>query len=119
MWLNKVTKDLSNSDLFIILSETLLTNRLSYLNILKNISEGYGVTSSEGNGFGLDQNWDFSEDFNEVTFFFGEMESSSISPADFINQLLAISEYYILDRPDDKDKVYSYLHKIKKRYNII
>ena len=99
-------------DLYFIIHEALEKNKLSFLNILLSISDGEGVTSSENNGFGLDQDWDFSEDFDHVAFFIGDYESSRLSIKEFIDSISFIADKYVLQHPKDKEKVEKYLSKL-------
>ena len=109
-------------DLYFIIHEALEKNKLSFLNILLSISDGEGVTSSENNGFGLDQDWDFPEDFDHVAFFIGGYESSRLSIKEFIDSISFIADKYVLQHPEDKEKVEKYLSKLflryKKQYNL-
>ena len=106
-------------DLYFIICEALENNKLSFLNILLSISEGEGITSSENNGFGLDQDWDFPEDFDHVAFFIGDHESSRLSIEEFIDSISFIADKYVLQHPKDKQKVEKYLSKLFLRYRKI
>ncbi|MBC9227818.1 hypothetical protein HI850_000560 [bacterium SPL81] len=103
-------------DLYYILLEAISNKKMTYLYILKMISTGHGINSSEGTGFCLDQDFDFPEDFCEVEFFIGEMESSTMNIKTFVDIFSNISEDYLLHYPDDKEKVFNYLALIKQRY---
>jgi len=109
-------------DLYFIICEALENNKLSFLNTLLSISEGEGITSSENNGFGLDQDWDFPEDFDHVAFFIGDQESSRLSIKEFIDSISFIADKYVLQHPKDKEKVERYLSELflryKKQYNL-
>ena len=103
-------------DLYDIVYLVLSLNKMSYIAFLKRASEGYGCSPSEGCGYSLDQNWDVPEDFNEVSFMFGDYESSAISPQKFIELMSFLSRSYIKEYQDDEGLVMIYLTRLQERY---
>ncbi len=103
-------------DLYDIVYLVLSLNKMSYIAFLKRASEGYGCSPSEGCGYSLDQNWDVPEDFNEVSFMFGDYESSAISPQKFVDLISFLSRSYIKEYQDDEGLVIIYITKLQERY---
>ncbi|ENV63673.1 hypothetical protein F4U02_09910 [Acinetobacter haemolyticus] len=103
-------------DLYHILKETISTNKMNYLNILFHISNGYGITSSEGCGFGLEQDYDHPEEFINIQFFMGDMQSSTMELCNFFETLVKTSECYLDTYPTDKKKIHEYIDKIRQKY---
>jgi len=106
----------NGGDLYEIIYETLSRNRMSYLAFLKMASEGKGVSPSEGNGNSLDQDWDIPEEFDKVIFFFGEFESSSMSPSKFASLMQYITDIYTNAYPEDKKTSMHSIEQLKARY---
>lgn len=103
-------------DLYDIVYLVLSLNKMSYIAFLKRASEGYGCSPSEGCGYALDQNWDIPEDFNEVSFMFGDYESSAISPQKFVELMSFLSRSYVKEYQDDEGLVNIYITKLQERY---
>ncbi|MDH2912034.1 hypothetical protein N7V53_05735 [Kosakonia sp. HypNH10] len=103
-------------DLYDIVYLVLSLNKMSYIAFLKRASEGYGCSPSEGCGYALDQDWDIPEDFNEVSFMFGDYESSAISPQKFVELMSFLSRSYIKEYQDDEGLVMIYLTRLHERY---
>lgn len=119
-WLEKMKEELhenSGSDLYDILYATMMGKKNSYRGVLKMASEGYGVSPSEGFSYALDQDWDVPEDFDEVSFFLGEFETSSISPKHFVQLMQFISNGYLKFFPQDSQSVGQYIDILTKRYS--
>lgn len=103
-------------DLYDIVYLVLSLNKMSYIAFLKRASEGYGCSPSEGCGYALDQNWDIPEDFNEVSFMFGDYESSAISPQKFVELIHFLSQSYTKVYQGDEGLVNFYITKLQERY---
>ncbi|VFS48582.1 hypothetical protein [Budvicia aquatica] len=104
-------------DLYDIVHQVLSLDKMSYTSFLKMASEGYGCSPSEGCGYALDQNWDDPEEFDEVSFMFGDYESSTISPQHFAELMQVISDGYINANPKDKASIEHYMGKLRERYS--
>lgn len=116
-WLEKSKEFLEKNgaiDLHFLLETMYVKKVMSFVSFLSEASDGTGITVSEGHSYSLDQDWDDPDDFDEVSFFHGEMESSSISPEKFIQSLEHIASNYIESEPTHKDIVYEKLNLIKK-----
>lgn len=103
-------------DLYDIVYLVLSLNKMSYIAFLKRASEGYGCSPSEGCGYALDQDWDIPEDFNEVSFMFGDYESSAIPPQEFVELIHFLSRSYTKEYQDDEGLVNIYIIKLQERY---
>lgn len=119
MWFDKTEKFLQENDgydLYTVIREVLIKNKLSFVNILFEASKGYGISSDEYTGYSLDQDWDNPEDFDGVYFYIGELDSDSLSLKKFYNMMTYISNEYISEYPEDKNKVSKYLDILFNRY---
>ena len=103
-------------DLYDIVYLVLSLNKMSFIAFLKRASEGYGCSPSEGCGYALDQNWDIPEEFDEVSFMFGDYESSTLSPQKFVELMQVISNSYINEYPSDKESIKQFMVRLKGRY---
>ncbi|MEX0447421.1 hypothetical protein [Xenorhabdus sp. SGI246] len=118
-WLKNVEHYLVQNegrDLYEVLYESLYNSKISFTNFLLNASNGYGFSPSEGFGYSLDQNWDVPEDFDGVTFFLGDFESSEITPNQFVILMQYVSDAYIKAFPDSKDTVERHMKALTERY---
>ncbi|GKX59196.1 hypothetical protein [Leminorella grimontii] len=105
------------ADLCDIIYSTLSKDKMSYISFIKRASEGHGFSPSEGCGYALDQDWDNPEEFDEVSFMFGDYDSSTLSPKRFVELMQVISDAYIDAHPNDKRSVESYMIKLRERYS--
>ncbi|AST68110.1 hypothetical protein BFG07_05145 [Kosakonia cowanii] len=118
-WLEKIKGYFYQNDgrdLYDIVYLVLSLNKMSYIAFLKSASEGYGCSPSEGCGYALDQNWDIPEEFNEVSFMFGDHESSTLSPKKFVELMQLLSDSYINEYPSDEESIRKFTTKLKERY---
>lgn len=118
-WLEKIKDYLyqhDGRDLYDIVYLVLSLNKMSFIAFLKRASEGYGCSPSEGCGYALDQNWDIPEEFDEVSFMFGDYESSTLSPQKFVELMQIISDSYINEYPSDKESIKQFMARLKGRY---
>lgn len=119
-WLEKVKDYLDQHDgrdLYDIVYSALSLNKMSYIEFLKEASEGYGCSPSEGCGYALDQDWDIPEEFDEVSFMFGDHESSTLSPHKFVALMQVMSDIYINEYPNEKESIEKYMTKLNRRYH--
>ncbi|WYX52477.1 hypothetical protein WJ977_09755 [Achromobacter xylosoxidans] len=72
---------------------------------------------SEGFSYSLDQNWDDPESFNEVSFFLGEMETSSISVSDYVSLMKIAADIYSAFFPDEGNGVLRSAERLEERYS--
>lgn len=120
LWLEKIKAEIyanSGRDLYDILYAALMGKKTSFRVFLKMASEGYGISPSEGFSYALDQDWDVPEDFDEVSFFLGEFETSSIPPEHFVQLMQIISNGYLQSFPEDSQSVEQYIEILRKRYS--
>lgn len=118
-WLINIKKDLyenNGRDLYDIIFETLENNKMTYPSFLSTASEGHGFSPSEGNGYALDQDWDIPDEFDEVSFMFGDYENSTISPQKFVGLMQVITDNYITEHPEKKEAVERSMMRLKERY---
>lgn len=118
-WLINVKKELyenNGRDLYDIIFETLEKNKMTYPTFLSMASEGYGFSPSEGNGYALDQDWDIPDEFDEVSFMFGDYDSSTLSPQKFVELMQIITGSYITEHPENKDTIERSMTSLKERY---
>ncbi|WP_179280638.1 hypothetical protein [Bordetella genomosp. 1] len=71
---------------------------------------------SEGFFYSLDQDWDDPKDFNEVSFFLGEMETSSISVFDYVSLMKIAARVYATFFPGEASGVLKSAEKLEERY---
>lgn len=115
----KLIEFLKSNSLFdfeLILSEMYKKNLMSFISFIHQISEGYGLVTSEETGFALENDYDFPDEFCSIDFFVGGYESSSISIPVFIRTLESLCEIYISFHPEDKFILSNYLNKIRLKY---
>ncbi|MDE1483436.1 hypothetical protein [Xenorhabdus bovienii] len=118
-WLKNIEHDLVQNDgrdLYDIIHESLLNEKISFPNFLFNASNGHGFSPSEGCGYALDQDWDIPEEFDNVAFFFGDFESSEIPPNQFVMLMQHISDAYINVFPDSKEVIERNMKRLRERY---
>lgn len=71
----------------------------------------------EGLGYALDQDYDSPDDFKNVDFYVGEMDSSELTPQHFVELMQVISDSYIDAHPKDKASIEHYMSKLRERYS--
>ena len=72
---------------------------------------------SEGFFYALDQDWDDPESFNKVSFFLGEVETSSIPVPDYVSLMKIAADVYSAFFPDDGDGVLRSAERLEERYS--
>ncbi|WP_140920959.1 hypothetical protein [Limnobaculum xujianqingii] len=104
------------ADLYELILTMLKKQRMSFSSFLYDASRGIGNTIREGLGCSLDQDLDNPDEFDGVIFWFGDYESSTITPQHFVRLMQAMSDSYINYHPNDKVKIEGYMNKLKERY---
>ncbi|CAB3912415.1 hypothetical protein LMG26788_04866 [Achromobacter pulmonis] len=95
----------------------MVTKKIDFPAFIYDASRGFGFTVSEGFSYSLDQNWDDPENFNEVSFFVGEMETSSIPVPDYVSLMKNAADIYSAFFPDEGDSVLRSAERLKERYS--
>lgn len=108
---------LESRDFYDLLNEAIVRNRTTFSAFIYDASRGEGVSVGEGYYYALDQEWDDPETFYEVSFYLGEMESSSISVADFVALMDIAADVYARNFPEEKDRVQGSVKRLKERYS--
>lgn len=119
-WLISIKKDLYKNDgrdLYDIIFETLKSNKMTYPSFLSRASKGHGFSPSEGNGYVLDQDWDIPDEFDEVSFMFGDYDSLALKPQRFVELMQMITNSYINEYPEDKKIVEHSMARLQERYS--
>lgn len=121
-WLKELKKrflisGLEYRDLYDLLIEAIVRNRTTFPAFIYDASRGEGVSVGEGYYYALDQEWDDPEEFDEVSFFLGEMESSSIGVADYVALMEIAADVYVNNFPEERDRVQRSVNRLKERYS--
>lgn len=121
-WLDALKKalistGLDSEDLYALLEASIVTEKINFPAFIYEASRGFGFTVSEGFFYSLDQNWDDPENFNEVSFFLGEMETSSISVPDYVSLMKIAADIYSAFFPDEGNGVLRSAERLKERYS--
>ncbi|QMT33088.1 hypothetical protein LNQ82_00710 [Conchiformibius steedae DSM 2580] len=124
MWLSKRLEDFFEKngagDLYYIISAAINSNderyKKNYIEILSLASEGYGIFSSEGTSYSLNNDWDYPDQFNEVYCFIGYVETSSLSFDKYIEFISYMSDVYMDHHKNDVDQILYLISKIRERF---
>lgn len=108
---------LDYEDLYALIEASMVTKKIDFPAFIYDASHGFGFTVSEGFSYSLDQNWDDPENFNEVSFFVGEMETSSIPVPDYVSLMKNAADIYSAFFPDEGDSVLRSAERLKERYS--
>lgn len=81
------------------------------------LRRGVGFSVGEGHFYSLDQDWGDPEEFNEVSFFLGEVETSSIPLLDYVFLMKIAADVYSDFCPEERDSVLSSAKKLEERYS--
>ena len=103
-------------DFSLILLEMLDKNMMDFVSFMHQVSTGHGLVTSEETGFGLENDYDFSNEFCSIDFFVRGFESSSIDVSKFIYILDNLCNIYLSYHPIDYNILSGYLYKIRLRY---
>ncbi|CAM3269498.1 hypothetical protein PSFL6913_25860 [Pseudomonas fluorescens] len=91
--------------------------RTNFPAFIYDASRGVGFSVSEGFFYSLDQDWDDPEDFSEVSFFLGEVETSSIPVPDYVSLMKIAADVYSTFFPDDGGSVLRSVERLEERYS--
>ncbi len=91
--------------------------RTNFPAFINEASKGVGFSVGEGHFYSLDQDWDDPEEFNEVSFFLGEVETSSIPVLDYVFLMKIAADVYSDFFPEERDSVLSSAKKLEERYS--
>lgn len=112
-----ISTGLDSEDLYALLEASIVTEKINFPAFIYEASRGFGFTVSEGFFYSLDQNWDDPKSFNEVSFFLGEMETSSISVPDYVSLMKIAADIYSVFFPDEGNGVLRSAERLKERYS--
>lgn len=121
-WLKELKKrflisGMEHRDLYDLLTQAIVRNRTTFPAFIYDASRGEGVSVGEGYYYALDQEWDDPEKFDEVSFFLGEMESSSIGVADYVALMEIAADVYVNNFPEERGRVQGSVNRLKERYS--
>ncbi|OIN52311.1 hypothetical protein BLL37_04635 [Pseudomonas azotoformans] len=112
-----VSTGLDYEDLYELIEASMARGRINFPALIYNASRGFGFSVSEGFFYSLDQDWDIPEDFNEVSFFLGEVETSSIPVPDYVSLMKVAADVYSAFFPDDRGSVLRSAERLEERYS--
>lgn len=120
-WLERLKESFASTglnyeDLYELIKASIARGRASFPALIYDASRGGGFSVSEGFFYSLDQDWDDPKDFNEVSFFLGEMETSSISVSDYVFLMKIAASVYSAFFPDEASGVLKSAEKLEERY---
>lgn len=121
-WLGKLKERFSATgleyeDLYELISASIVRGRTNFPAFIYEASKGFGFSVGEGYFYSLDQDWDDPEAFDEVSFFLGEVETSSISVFDYVALMKIAADVYSSDFPEEKGSVQSSAKRLEGRYS--
>lgn len=105
-----------HDDLYGLIRESIVRGRVGFPALIFDASNGLGFTVSEGFFYSLDQDWDEPEKFNEVCFFLGEMETSSLPVEDYLNLMRVAAETYSEYFQNEREGVLRSAERLERRY---
>jgi hypothetical protein len=107
---------LDYEDLYDLIEASITRKKTNFPAFIYDASRGVGFSVSEGFFYSLDQDWDDPENFNEVNFFLGEVETSSIPVPDYVSLMKIAADVYADFFPDDRGSVLRSAEKLEERY---
>ncbi len=121
-WLEKLKRSFASTgldyeDLYELIEASVRRGKTNFSAFIYDASKGYGFSVGEGYFYCLDQDWDDPEAFSEVSFFLGEVETSSISVQDYVYLMKVAAEVYSAVFPEDRDSVISSARRLEERYS--
>lgn len=121
VWLERLKESFASTgmnyeDLYELIKASIARGRTSFPALIHDASKGVGFSVSEGFFYCLDQDWDDPKDFNEVSFFLGDMETSSISVFDYVFLMKIAARVYATFFPDEASGVLKSAEKLEERY---
>uniref|UniRef100_UPI000DA6703B hypothetical protein n=1 Tax=Pseudomonas huaxiensis TaxID=2213017 RepID=UPI000DA6703B len=96
---------------------SMVRGRTNFSAFIYDASRGVGFSVSEGFFYSLDQDWDDPGDFSEVSFFLGEVETSSIAVPDYVSLMKIAADVYSAFFPDDGGDVLRSAERLEERYS--
>jgi len=112
-----VSTGLDYEDLYELIEASMARGRIKFPALIYNASRGFGFSVSEGFFYSLDQDWDVPEDFNEVSFFLGEVGTSSIPVPDYVFLMKVAADVYSAFFPDDRGSILRSAERLEERYS--
>ncbi|MDF3845577.1 hypothetical protein P3W55_28050 [Pseudomonas citronellolis] len=121
-WLEKLKESFSSTgldyeDLYGIIEASIARKRVNFPAFIYEASKGFGFSAGEGYFYSLDQDWDDPEGFNEVSFFLGEVETSSIPVLDYVFLMKIAADVYSAFFPEESDSVLGSAKRLEERYS--
>jgi hypothetical protein len=108
---------LDYEDLYELIEASIARGRTNFPAFIYDASQGLGFSVSEGFFYTLDQNWDNPDDFSEVSFFLGEVETSNIPVHDYVALMKIAADVYSTFFPDEGKGVLRSAEKLEQRYS--
>ena len=87
------------------------------LKFIYEASKGFGFSVGGGYFYSLDQDWDDPEEFNEVSFFLGEVGTSSIPVFDYVFLMKIAADVYSEFFPEERGGVLNSAKRLEERYS--
>ena len=109
-------KGSGGQDFYYIIQTILDEKRLTFKKILENAAVGCGCVVHEGLYYSLDQDWEDPRLFDEVVFFLGDYESSTLAIKDYFYLLQIAIDGYIPTSPEDKEDILKNFNIALERY---
>ncbi|QXH34341.1 hypothetical protein [Pseudomonas muyukensis] len=109
--------DLDYEDLYELLEASIVRGRTSFPTFIYDASRGVGFSVSEGFFYSLDQDWDDPEEFDEVSFFLGDVEISSIPVSDYVLLMKVAAYVYSAFFSDEGRDVLRSAEILEERYS--
>ncbi|MWP62725.1 hypothetical protein [Gilliamella sp. Pas-s25] len=119
-WLEKTKKllvDNGGAELYCLLEVMYKEQKMNFLQFIYDASRGIGAVISEGVEYILDQDLYNPEEFDGVTFVFGDFEGFPMSVQQFISLMQIVSDAYTEAHPKNEDSIEFYMNKLRERYS--
>lgn len=121
-WLGKLKERFSATgleyeDLYELINASIIRKRTNFPAFIYEASKGFGFSVGEGYFYSLDQDWDDPEEFDEVSFFLGEVETSSISVFDYVALMRIAADVYSNSFPEERGSVQGSAKRLEDRYS--
>ncbi|MBW5465939.1 hypothetical protein GOY11_32990 [Pseudomonas aeruginosa] len=121
-WLDKLKESFASTgldyeDLYEIIEASITRKRTNFTAFINEASNGVGFSVGEGHFYSLDHDCDDPEEFNEVSFVLGEVETSSIPLLDYVGLMKIAADVYADVVPEESDSVLSSDRQLDERYS--
>ncbi|WP_093513164.1 MULTISPECIES: hypothetical protein [unclassified Pseudomonas] len=121
-WLESLKESFASTgldyeDLYGLIEAAMVSEKTNFPAFIYDASRGVGFSVSEGFFYSLDQDWDYPEDFSEVSFFLGEVEISSLPVADYVSLMNVAADVYSTFFPNDRGGVLRSAERLEERYS--